>query len=186
VKLYHLKKLEIFMEMNNVDIGLIMEILDSREARANKQKELLSIYPCTLISFTLNTPGDIKNSNLYKKIHNEGIECLLSILRDIKNPILNKLVLDKSTGVEGFISINRDPIETKKITVHIEDTHPLGRIFDFDVFDEYGNQISRKDFNLNERSCLLCSENAAICRRNRSHTLEDLLQGIDKTINNYL
>lgn len=163
------------MEKSNFDMKIVIDILDSREARANKQMELLGMYPNTLISFTLNTPGAIKNSDLYRKIHNEGMSYLLSTIEQMKIPILNTLTIDKSTGNEGFVSIDFDPIQMKKITVHIEDTHQLGRIFDFDVFDINHNQISRLNIKLKPRKCLICDEDVLKCMRIKKHSYVELI-----------
>nr|WP_312577851.1 citrate lyase holo-[acyl-carrier protein] synthase [Sedimentibacter sp.] len=168
------------MIKNNFDMKIIVDILDAREARANKQKELLSIYSCTLISFTLNTPGAIKYSELYRKIHDEGMEYLLNTLKKMEIPILNVLTIDKSTGNEGFISVNMEPIYIKKITVYIEDTHPLGRIFDFDVLDINQNQISRSNIKLKPRKCLMCDENVLVCMRTKKHSYEELKAKVEE------
>ncbi len=173
------------METKNINMKIVTDILNSREIRANKQKDLLKIYPCTLISFTLNTPGVVKNSNLYRKIHNEGMKCILEVLRDIKNPILNILTNDNSSGNEGFISINANPIQIKEITIRIEDTHPLGRIFDFDVFDSEQNQISRSRLGFKSRRCLICEEIALVCMKTKKHSYEELINKVEEVGTKY-
>ena len=45
-----------------IDKKILKQILDSREARRDKQKELISKYNKSLISFTLNIPGKVKDS----------------------------------------------------------------------------------------------------------------------------
>ena len=42
----------------------LKEILDSREFRASKQRQLISKFKLPLISAKLNIPGEIKNSPL--------------------------------------------------------------------------------------------------------------------------
>ena len=48
------------------------EMLEARELRAVKQRELLEHYGMTLISFTLNIAGPVKTSALIEKTFNEG------------------------------------------------------------------------------------------------------------------
>ncbi len=48
----------------------LQEMLDAREQRFYRQQWLLSDYHCTLISFTMNIPGPVKNSYL--------IQCLIT------------------------------------------------------------------------------------------------------------
>ncbi len=119
----------------NSNMKTLMEILESRELRAKKQIELLTRYPYTLISFTLNTPGPIKSSGLYTNIHKAGIQHLMKVLQDMDVNIVHMETIEKNTGREGFISVDLDPYQAKKIAAEIEDTHDLGRIFDIDVFD---------------------------------------------------
>lgn len=164
----------------NSDVKTMIEILDSREARAKKQLELLERYPYTLISFTLNTPGSVKSSDLYTNIHKEGIHHLLKVLNSMKVDIIHIETLDKPTGREGFVSIDLDPGQAKKTVTEIEETHYLGRIFDFDVFDRNHNQINRPMLGLRPRSCLLCSEQALTCIRMRNHSYEELAAKVEE------
>lgn len=163
------------MKEMNSDFKILIEILDAREARANRQNELLKKYPYTLISFTLNTPGAIKNSNLYSKIHKEGMDYLLATLLEMNITIVHIETIDKSTGKEGFISLDIDAVKMKKMTVNIENTHYLGRLFDFDVFDANYNQINRSNLKLEARKCLICDEDALNCIRLKSHSYGELI-----------
>ena len=106
------------MEELQVDNKLLKIILDSREARAEKQREILKNFPYTLISFTLNIPGAKKNSDLYSKIHGVGMEAILKSLYDSNNRIYyiktyNKLQTfvrqktKKNTLVKNLISEGR-------------------------------------------------------------------------------
>jgi len=167
------------MKEMNSDYKILIEILDAREARANRQKELIKKYPYTLISFTLNTPGSIKNSNLYSKIHKEGMDYLLATLLEMNITIIHTETIDKSTGKEGFISLDIDAIKMKKMAVNIENTHYLGRLFDFDIFDSNYKQINRSNLKLEPRKCLICDEDALNCIRLKNHTYEQLVSKVE-------
>lgn len=162
----------------NSDMKILIDILDSKEARVNRQKELLANYPYTLISFTLNIPGSVKNSNLYRKIHKEGMSVLLSKLNELNIPVVHLETIDKVTGEEGFISVDYDSVKTKNIVVNIEDTHYLGRIFDLDVFDVNHNHIGRSDIRKKPRKCLICDKDALVCMRLKSHGYDELVSRV--------
>ena len=166
--------------MNETDLNKFMDILNSREERAKKQVELLNMYPYTLISFTLNIPGINKNSDIYSSIHDNGMFSLVNALNTGKIEIKNIEFFRKSTGNEGFISVNSDPISVKILTTGIENEHPLGRIFDIDVFDKDHNQLSRTDLGLEPRKCLMCGKEARICIREKNHTYEELIERIEQ------
>ncbi len=171
--------------MNDMKNSKLQEILDAKETRAAKQLELIKKYHAPLVSFTLNIPGPDKNLNTLIQVHNTGMKALEEQLKKGCFLVNDKIYKDTAGGLESLYSINADALSLKKITIDIEQTHPLGRIFDFDVFDEEGKLIGRKDLNLEERSCMICDEKAVICRRNQSHTLKELLIYINGMINNY-
>ncbi|MEA5094235.1 apo-citrate lyase phosphoribosyl-dephospho-CoA transferase [bioreactor metagenome] len=169
----------------NSNMKTLMEILESRELRAKKQIELLTRYPYTLISFTLNTPGPIKSSGLYTNIHKAGIQHLMKVLQDMDVNIVHMETIEKNTGREGFISVDLDPYQAKKIAAEIEDTHDLGRIFDIDVFDQLHNQLNRASIQLKPRKCLLCDEEALVCMKMKTHTYEELIEKVEEIGNSY-
>lgn len=173
------------MEKEEVNIKMLKEILQSREDRAQKQVDILEKYPYSLISFTLNTPGEVKDNELYRRIHNEGFQEIQNIIEDNKLEIKYKEYINKKTGSEGYLSVNVDATELKKLMVILESNHPLGRIFDIDVFDKDHTQMSRSDLGLKTRKCLLCNEDARVCMRQKTHTYEELIAKIEEVSKNY-
>lgn len=163
-----------------VDKEVFLNILQSREDRAQKQTEILTAYPYSLISFTLNTPGIIKDNELYRKVHKDGFEYIQKNIKDNNINIKYGEYINKSTGPEGYISADINAKSLKKFMVSLEATHPLGRIFDVDVFDKEHNQISRSDLGLEPRKCLLCHKDARICMREKSHQYEELISRIEE------
>lgn len=162
-----------------VDKKILMDILNSREERATKQRELIKRHDNSLISFTLNIPGALKDSPLYRDLHNEGMNTILDTLKDKNIFVLYKEQVHKRTGSEGFIVADVNADDLKRLTVDIEEHHALGRIFDIDVFDSNHNQISRTDLNLNPRKCLICNKEVRICMREKNHSYEELIHRIE-------
>src|SRR5699024_2626718 len=164
---------------------ILIEILQSREDRRDKQIELINKYNKRLISFTLNIPGKIKDNKIYRNIHIEGMEFIIKKLKDKGLDPLYEEEIYKATGPEGYIVVDIEAFNLKKMVVEIEESHLLGRIFDIDVFDLKHNQISRKDLGVNPRPCLLCDNDARQCMRLRNHTLEELIKEINGTWEKY-
>ena len=162
-----------------------VDILNSREERAQKQMDILAHYPYSLVSFTLNIPGAVKDNDIYRRIHKQGMEDILNILEVEKIEVKYLEEINKSTGSEGYISVNKDSIELKKLMVDIESNHPLGRIFDIDVFDKDHNQMSRSDLGLESRRCLICEKDARVCMRNKSHLYNDLILKVEEISREY-
>ena len=164
---------------------VLEEILRAREKRSRTQKELIHMFRMTLVSFTLNIPGSEKSNLLFSKVHEIGIQLLKEKLEKQNIRLVHEVIRVTADGDEAFFNIDAGPFCVKKITVAIEEEHELGRLFDFDVLKVSGEQISRRELGLIERKCLLCNDNAKVCGRGRKHSLEDLLNGIYKLIDNY-
>ena len=98
-----------------------------------------------------------------------------------------KLVLrDRQTGYEAYMETTLSNEEAKQKTCIIEDTHPLGRLFDLDVIDNDGVPVSRESIGQSPRKCLICDNEARYCMRNRTHTLNELSAKIDEMIEAYV
>lgn len=157
---------------------ILNEILEAKEDRRLKQEEIISRYPFSLVSFTLNIPGEIKDSPLYRRIHREGMKELYKLLEKSGGEIIHKEVIYKITGVEGFISVDMYPMLLKVLSISIEESHPLGRIFDIDIFQSNLEQVSRIHISKEPRKCLLCEDSAINCIRLQKHNSKELLEKI--------
>ena len=93
---------------------------------------------------------------------------------------------DLPTGYEAYLVTPLSNEEAKKETCRIEDTHPLGRLFDLDVIDADGVPMSRESMGLSPRKCLVCDNEARYCMRNRTHTMAELTAKIDEMIESYV
>lgn len=155
------------------------EMLDAREQRMFRQQELLkkgaeiaknSSVPLSLISFSMNFAGEIKAFPFGEAAFDEGLKELRATLPEKK--LLHYEESRKHTGYEAFFLIAIETVEIKKMTSSIEESHPLGRLFDIDVLDADGHSVSRSVIGLPPRTCLICGQNAKACSRSRNHTLE--------------
>ena len=154
------------------------ELLESRDARAAHQRELLAKYPgCALLCLTVQLPGAEKRNALSLKIARAGVEAVRRL-----GPLTEELK-DLETGYEGYFIFDEDPLELKKKAVEIEDRHALGRLMDLDVIyvmpDLIGHLLDRSAIGLPPRKCLLCDNPARYCMRAKTHTTEELLEKIE-------
>ena len=160
------------------------QLLASREERASFQKELLKSYPgMTLVCLTVIMPGKVKR-NLQSLIVAQA--ALTALVCAFGDSMLKLEVRDRQTGYEAYLETTLSHGEAKRKTCSIEDTHPLGRLFDLDVIDADGVPISRETIGLNPRKCLICDNEARYCMRNRTHTLSELSARIDEMIEAYV
>lgn len=164
--------------MCNIDV---YQMAAAREKRKNRQNELIKRFKNPIVSFTLNIPGPRKSSLHYTRIHAEGIRIIKGKLHD---NIVHMSSYRLMSGDEAYFSIDLPAESLKEIVVEIEEKHELGRIFDIDVLDIMGLSISRRSRGMEPRKCLICSKEAVLCSRSRSHTVEDLLEKIESISRN--
>ena len=148
----------------------LLEILEAREQRVLRQREFLLEGELPLVCFTLNIPGPEKDGPLIRK----GFQLGLRFLRKaLGGRILHEESRLTAAGWEAFLKVDLEPAKLKRITAHLEDRIPGGRVFDMDVLTLSG-KMGRKELGLPERKCLLCDNAAVVCGRSRAHRLEDL------------
>ncbi len=161
------------------------DILRSRETRSIKQRQLLEAFGVPIVSFKLNIPGPIKSTPLYKDIFQEGLKEFDAIASKKVVEILWNKCYYEEVGPLFLAAVNYDVYKLKNLTSSIEEKHPLGRLFDFDVWKDKDHQISREELGLSKRRCLVCEEEAFICGRSRKHSLQELLANIEGRAKNY-
>ena len=173
-------------------------LLQSRDNRARHQKDLLGENPGrSLLCMTVQLPGAEKRNRTSLAIAKAGVEAI----REAFQPSYEEL-RDLETGFEAYFLVSLPAPEAKRLACHIEDTHPLGRLMDIDVFtptvsychSERSEEsvsptaigaISRQDIGLEPRKCLLCGNEVRYCMRAKSHTTSELLARIEEMVNCY-
>lgn len=160
--------------------SILQKVLEAREWRWNHRKELKEKYKKTILTVTLNIPGPDKTKDLYKK----AFKYLIKDFKRINIPILYEEMKYSFDGPEAYFVVDYDFLNLKKICIHFEDNHPLGRIADFDVLGD--EVVSRKDLGKEERKCLICERPATDCIVSRRHFIDDLLKKIDKSIIDFI
>ena len=150
----------------------LQEILDAREKRASKQKELLAQYGKTLLCFTMNIPGPEKWNRDIAIGFYLGCWFVEDALRGHK--ILYKERIIQNAGSESYYVVDIPPRQLKEMVMELEEIDPVGRLFDIDVMTLDDGKISRKDLGHGPRKCLICDNDAAICARTRAHGLDAL------------
>lgn len=160
------------------------QLLASREARSEHQRELLGKYPGkTLVCLTVIMPGKVKR-NMQSLVVSQA--ALTALIARFGSDILDMDTRDLPTGFEAYLLTSLSNEEVKRAVCHIEDTHPLGRLFDLDVIAPDGMPVSRREVGYAPRKCLLCDNEARFCMRNRTHTTEELLAKIEEMVEEYV
>lgn len=156
------------------------EVLKNKEWRMDRMSDLAEQFPQqTLVSVKLNIPGPMKNNLRFQEI-------FLSIWPDLtKKSEFQSLFIERETGPEGFLICLDQPQRVKQDMIQIEENRPLGRLFDLDVYDESGNQISRSDLGKSARKCFVCATPAKECARSQRHSKAEISAAINKICEGY-
>ena len=152
----------------------LLEMLEARERRAARQQVLLQDYGKTMICFTMNIAGPVKNSSLIRRGYALGKRLLRQQLEVAGIPIAYSEEIQEKTGNEAIFLLDADPLAVKAITVEIEDQPAVGRLFDMDVLCPDGRKVDRQELGLSGRKCLICGGMAQACARSRAHTVSEL------------
>jgi holo-ACP synthase len=152
----------------------LQDILTARDKRVRYQEYLIRNYNRTVISYKLNIPGPIKYSPLIRQIFEVGLSIINQKLNQAAISIVHEKVWYRNSGPEYFAVVEATALGVKELSASIEETHPLGRLFDFDVLYSDGTQVSRQELGIAPRKCLMCDNNAFECGRSRRHDVDTL------------
>lgn len=159
------------------------QILTARANRVERQKKLFEqdSNQC-LICLTLNIPGPIKNSYEWQNV-------FLVLVKEIEHAFSEeemsaKVLHHEWTGSEYYVKLNVPQKEVKQTMIVIEEEHPFGRLADIDVltFAENIQPLSREKLGYSKRKCLICTEEAKVCGRSRTHTVKEMQHALQAIV----
>ncbi len=160
----------------------LSQMLARREQRASAQNSFLARYHSPLVSFTMNIPGPVKTNDSIRRAFDIGQILILEGLARLGAKILAVSEIHEDTGDELLLAVNSDPEIIKDMAEAIEDSSPLGRLFDIDIIGSNGRKLSRKDF----RKCIICGKQAQDCARSRAHSVSDLQRAVNRLLSENL
>lgn len=162
------------------------EVLKTREEKWKNALKIALRSKGSAISVTLNSPGETKRDP-------ETLKALALIVSDVllaleRAGIAFNEILFKNEGAYPYFvaGVRGDPTRVKKITIELEEKHPIGRLLDIDVLKADGSKISRRDLGLEERKCFLCDLSWIECRRNKKHSKGELKKFYRKALKSFL
>ncbi|NNJ29819.1 citrate lyase holo-[acyl-carrier protein] synthase [Lacrimispora defluvii] len=163
------------------------EMLQFRERKARIQEELRRKYK-GLVTMTLamNIPGPIKTSEDILFAFEVGTRSLEQKISDSGIIIKEMTGVSENAGFMKFYTLDcTDPALVKDLAVGLEETHPLGRLWDIDVYNIEGISMSRASASAPARKCFICGQEAKGCARNRTHSVEELMRKVESMIRDY-
>ncbi|MGF1718766.1 citrate lyase holo-[acyl-carrier protein] synthase [Vibrio kyushuensis] len=160
------------------------QVLEGKEERVRRQREWMAVHSLPLISFTINMLGEVKQNKIAKIAFGSGHQAIIEKCKEHQINISGVGIKIAVTGYELIFAIDVNSAQQlKQLMVEVEEDHPFGRLFDIDVIDLDGSQISRQQLNQPPRRCLICEQQAKTCARNRTHSLTEMINKMSEIIN---
>ncbi len=100
------------------------ELLAAKERRAARQADMLEHYQQPVISLTLVTPGEIKDSLRYRNTMGVALQTCDQLLWENRWQVLDRQVLWLPTGPEALWCVAHPAAEIKAHCADLEQTHP--------------------------------------------------------------
>lgn len=149
-------------------------ILKSREERGNLIQHLIEKVP-VVISVKANIPGTDKNI--------VSAHIIVSLFTNIIHQSYKKEPVKHMSedGPYSIFEFSDDGNRIKKEMEDIENTHPLGRYVDIDVYS-----LHSEFHRINPRQCFICGEEAFRCAKLQSHSIGEYLSKINDDVLSYL
>ena len=148
-------------------------MMNCRDRRVSIQNELISKYDKPVLSFCMNIPGPVKTNELIRKAFDSGKAELLKALSAHNITILHTEEFHEPSGDELIMALDAPAEDIKTLATEIEESHPLGRLFDM--------ELSRGTY----RKCIICGCQAQECARSRKHSVEELQAKIEELLNQF-
>ena len=160
----------------NMEEVSLRQVLDARERRAAKQRELLGSFGAPLVVLTVNTPGPVKRFAAADRVFCAGC----CEVRRVLGAHAHELLMDLPTGMEGYWSPAISAEAAKRLCCRLEETLPYGRLLDLDVLDESGAPMSRTALGFAPRGCMVCGRPGAYCASRRIHPLPEIVAAFER------
>lgn len=156
------------------------EVMAFREQVYGIQRNFLkNMERGCLVSFGMNIPGPVKTNSQIWKAYRLGRKKIEKRIRELGTEILADASVEIRSGLATVYLLGvSDACVIKREMVKLEETYPLGRLFDIDVIGKDGLSVSRSQLGMAPRKCLLCDREAKLCARSRRHRIQDLQQTV--------
>ena len=161
------------------------QVLTSKEQRARLQQAWLFQSDHTVVSVTLVWPGEVKDTALTRRVMAVANQALGELFHTHQWKVCRHQALHPVTGPEALWSVAAPAWMIKHVTAHLEDNHPLGRLWDIDVFCPKKGLLKRNAIQQPMRRCFICHEPAHVCSRSRRHSQAELMRVIEELTDDY-
>ena len=164
----------------------LKDMLLAREQRVQRREDGLAHYRMPMITFSVVMPGPVKLCPMSELIAEEADRAVCERLSALGWESHLLWSHNAPSGPEALFAVACEADLLKKAMVELEESHPLGRLWDLDVHGADGQAISRRDIGLAPRRCLICDQPAHACARSRRHEIKDIMRAMEERIRRFV
>lgn len=159
---------------------------EGAQVRAQRQQRWIAKHQLPLITLTTYMPEHMVHSTHAKKLFKEALEATQAQLNNLGCRIVKKEVFNQKSGDEAmYIVAGASSTELKRAMIKLERQHFLGALMNLDVMNTEGKTISRKEYELEPRKCLICNGAASYCATVHKHSSTELESKINAMVKSY-
>ena len=160
-------------EFTGRDIALD-ELLAARERRAHWQAHWHARHGGTLVVLSVLTPGAVKSHAFGRAVFAAALPVLDCLWQARGWRVIAHCHWQEDSGEVAWWSVDAPAHTLKRQLLLLEESLPVGRLWDIDVIGADGKPLSRQALGQAPRRCLVCNDDAKICARERRHSLAEL------------
>jgi holo-ACP synthase CitX len=167
-----------------VSSALLHAILQAKEQRAEVTAMITKKYCATVVVITLNIPGGRKNRSWTADCLDIGRNLFTQALKRMFPDVAyqNEWRNTTSAGPEYRSVVDLPAVVVKETAITVEESSPMGRLLDIDVYDSAGRSVTRGELKYASRPCLLCDRPAHECARSRRHAPTEIDARIEEIV----
>lgn len=150
----------------------MLNVLETRERLYWLEQALLKTSS-TVVQVSLALPGGY-SIYPWESLYVEAKEAVIAHLTAIGAVVDAIVDIQTAIGPVCFLPTKSSGLDIKAQMIWLEETAPKGRLWDLDVITREGT-VDRTALGCRPRKCLVCGEEAHICRRLGSHNRDEVV-----------
>mgnify|MGYP003623489652 CR=1 FL=1 len=156
------------------------ELLAAKEDRARRREAMRAEFPGTcVVSLSLNIPGAEKDSPRIRDLFRHAVNRIDSAMS-----VLACRVLHGKSGPHALLAVEGGSAAVKDAACRLEAEQDYCRLLDIDVYDETGAAAASPSRGPGRR-CFVCDDIAVACMRERRHTPEVIMRGVERLFTSF-
>ncbi|SFB78196.1 citrate lyase holo-[acyl-carrier protein] synthase [Tropicimonas isoalkanivorans] len=160
----------------------LTDMLRARERRVALRQSTQDWLGVPAVTVTVVMPGAVKDCPMSRLLASEACRAVSDVFHRMHWHADTVLSETYATGPETLFAVSTLAKPLKLTMIDLEETHPLGRLWDIDVHDGTGTAVSRSVVGRAPRQCLLCEQPAHACARSRAHALAELREAMHQRV----